>query len=274
MDTFYILCRPDPASSNIGASLIEEGQFGPEARADGMELFRSGADCLVTIDTIHIHREGLDSQIGEVFGISPGRLVFMSTHRSRSNTPAITFHPIGNYGEALLGGRPGTLVPSCPELMTGTMLAMNRTGHAGYQITYEATHHGPHIETPALFAEIGSGEEQWRDADAGREVARALLLKEEPEGINAVGVGGGHYCSRFVEIARKRKVNFGHFIPNHNLHLLDEKVAQELAEKSPRTSHFVVHEDRKHTESIERVGQLLEAAGLKKLDHSLSPFRK
>ena len=34
----------------------------------------------------------------------------MSTHRSESNTPAITFHPIGNYGGKALRSRIGVVM--------------------------------------------------------------------------------------------------------------------------------------------------------------------
>ncbi len=274
MNTVFVLCTLDPASRNIGGSLQRKGGFAPEASEGGKVLYRSDGSYMIAIDSIHIHREDLDREIEEDFGIKPGRLIFMSTHRSESNTPAITFHPIGNYGEAKLGGENGVLVPSCPELMTGAVLAMDAVEHQGYQVTFEATHHGPRLSTPAMFAEIGSDENAWNDGRAGEAVAEALLAMKEQEGTNAVGIGGGHYCSRFKEIAQKRKVNFGHFISNHNLHSIDESAAAQLVEKSPRTRYFAVHEDRKHAEEIERVSSLLERAGLKRLDRSEIEVRR
>lgn len=257
----------------MGTKLLESGGFEKAASAHGMDLYASGSNFVVTIGNIHIHSEELDSKIEGALGISPDRFVFMSTHRSKTNTPAITFHPIGNYSEALLGGRPRTLAPSCPGLMTGLMLAMAGKKHDGYQVTYEATHHGPFMDRPSMFAEIGSDEQAWTDEEAGLAMSRVLLSTADAEGINAVGVGGGHYCARFKEIAQKRKVNFGHFIPNHALQFVDEGMAQEIAEKSPGTAHFAIHEDKKHREEIDRVASALEAAGLKRLDHSAAEFR-
>lgn len=274
MNTVFVLCEADPASQNVGRKLEKKGNFEFESAASGKHLYTSGRAYMVTIDSIHIHREGLDAEIEKDFGVRPDRIVFMSTHRSESNTPAITFHPIGNYGEAKLGGRVRALVPSCPELMTGFLLSMDATPHHGYQVTFEATHHGPALSTPAMFAEIGSDESAWRDGAAGNAVAEVLLGMKESEGTNAIGIGGGHYCSRFKEITQKRNINFGHFIPNHNLHLVDETLAAEVAEKSPRTAFFAVHEDKKHAAEIERVAGLLEGAGLKRLAHSEVGFRK
>lgn len=271
--TVFVLCGIDPASRNIGGSLMAKGGFAREAAAGDKELFRSGSTYIVSIGSIHIYRENLDSEIRSDFGLAPDRIVFMSTHRSVSNTPAITFHPIGNYGDAELGGRPGSLVASCPELMTGSMLAMGEGDHHGYQVTYEATHHGPYLQTPAMFAEIGSDEKAWNDREAGSSVAGTLLAMKESPGINAIGIGGGHYCARFREIAQKRRINFGHFIPNHNLHLIDGRGARELIGKSPRTEYFAVHEDRKHAKQIERVASLMEDAGLRRLDHAAAAVR-
>ncbi len=273
MNTVFILCEADPASQNVGRKLEKKAGFILESTASGKHLYRSERGFMVSIDSIHIHREGLDAEIERDFGLKPDRLVFMSTHRSESNTPAITFHPIGNYGGARLGGRARTLVPSCPELMTGALLSMNASPHQSYQVTFEATHHGPALSTPAMFAEIGSDESAWMDGAAGNSVAEVLLAMKEAEGTNAIGIGGGHYCSRFKEIAQKRRINFGHFIPNHNLHLVDETVAAEVADKSPRTAFFAVHEDRKNSAEIERVAKLMEGAGLKRLDHSAADFR-
>ncbi len=273
LNTVFVLCTPDPASSNVGGQLKKLGGFEKEASAGGKELFASRDAMIVSIDSIHIHREGLDDEIERDFGLRPDRLVFMSTHRSATNTPAITFHPIGNYGEARLGGMPCEAVPSCPELMTGLLLSMQAKEHDGYQVTYEATHHGPHLRTPALFAEIGSDENAWRDEEAGGRLAAVLLSMSESEGVNAIGIGGGHYCSRFKEIAQKRKINFGHFIPNHSLPSIDEKVASMIAERSPGTAHYVIHEDRKNMDGIERVAGLMEAAGLRRLDHQSAELR-
>lgn len=274
MSTVFILCSIDPASSNIGSALISRGGFEKEAESGGKLLYRGRRELIVSIDSIHIHREKLDSEIEKDFGIRPDRMVFMSTHRSVSNTPAITFHPIGNYGDAELGGEKARLVPSMPEIMTGGLLAMSLSDHTGYQVTFEATHHGPLLEVPAMFVEIGSDENAWHDGRAGESVARVLDGLQPSEGVNAIGVGGGHYCARFKDIASRRLVNFGHFIPNHSLPSIDDSVAAELLEKSPRTEHFAVYEDRKNLKEIERVASLLEAQGLKRLEHSGLPLRQ
>lgn len=36
----------------------------------------------------------------------------------------------------------------------------------GFDVTLEATHHGPWVDTPCLFAEIGSSEGEWQRSDA------------------------------------------------------------------------------------------------------------
>lgn len=50
-----------------------------------------------------------------------------------------------------------------------------------YQVTQEATHHGPYVDIPACFVEIGSTEVDWPDPDAGRIWAEVL--------VNDLGIG-------------------------------------------------------------------------------------
>ena len=43
-----------------------------------------------------------------------------------------------------------------------------------YKVTMEATHHGPLIEKPCIFIEIGSTEAEWTDRIAGFVVAKTI----------------------------------------------------------------------------------------------------
>mgnify|MGYP001136811958 CR=1 FL=1 len=46
----------------------------------------------------------------------------------------------------------------------------------GYEVMYEATHHGPtDIPLPSCFIELGSTEKEWNDRIAARAVAQAVL---------------------------------------------------------------------------------------------------
>ena len=89
------------------------------------------------------------------------------------------------------------------------------------QVTFEATHHGPTLNAPAMFCEIGSSEEQWDRQDAAQAMAdlfqKGLGLGNEdaagrgvgdwaaaPPGTPVlVGLGGGHYAPRHGDVVRQ-----------------------------------------------------------------------
>jgi D-aminoacyl-tRNA deacylase len=107
--------------------------------------------------------------------------------------------------------------------MTQTLRALARArdleGYAA-EVTFEATHHGPRLESPAFFVELGSDATAWEDPTGGRTVARAVheaLRTAVPDYPVAVGLGGGHYAPRFTEAALTRRVHYGHLWPRYHM---------------------------------------------------------
>ncbi|MDY6779817.1 MAG: D-aminoacyl-tRNA deacylase, partial [Halobacteria archaeon] len=87
------------------------------------------------------------------------------------------------------------------------------------------------IETPSLFAEVGSGEEEWEDDEAAKVVGRGILslttdteVKDEKETRTAVGVGGGHYAPRFTRLALETETEFGHIAAGYAVEEIDEEM--------------------------------------------------
>jgi D-aminoacyl-tRNA deacylase len=265
----FIVSRQDNASVNIGRKIMGLGRWSGEREEAGMRLFASGCFRLVEIGGIHIHQEHLDRTIEESLGFRPSLIVFLSTHRSESNTPAATIHPVGNYGRAELGGMSRKIVPSSAAFMTGRLIQMkNEFADTRYGVTFEATHHGPYVDVPSLFAEIGSDETAWQDGEAATRLARALLEGRDSEGVTAIGIGGGHYCPRFGEMAVKRKINFSHFVPNHSLNLVDGTLADEIVEKSDGAKCFVVHSSKKFEDELHSAEKLFRDRGLEVIEPS------
>jgi D-aminoacyl-tRNA deacylase len=133
----------------------------------------------------------------------------------------LTVHPIGNYGKAEMGGRDRTLVPSAPREMTLALKELvKRAAGLKYQVSLEATHHGPYLRTPTFYIEIGSDEEAWKEPEPGRVIAEAIF-EVLTAGISAdpiaVGIGGGHYVPRITDVAREKKIAFGHMLPSYAL---------------------------------------------------------
>lgn len=101
-------------------------------------------------------------------------ILFLSKHVSTAGTASLTVHPIGiPYQEenSRSGGMPGRCSPPSNHigaLMRSVYTESKAKGLDKYfKITLEATHHGPYVEIPTCFVEIGSTEEEWANEEAG-----------------------------------------------------------------------------------------------------------
>ena len=175
-----IASEADTASINLRDRLLEMAEWKKDGEFDGKNIWHLSKDygnfCLsgtrlITIEKLHIHAEGIDRKWVEETGIDVKNVVFLSRHKAASGRPSLTVHPIGNWGKADYGGQEGRVSGASPQWMTGLLLSIYRNRLPGYDVCFEATHHGPLIDKPTMFLEIGSGEEQWEL----REPAEALF---------------------------------------------------------------------------------------------------
>jgi len=215
----FLCSIPDPASLNIRDRLLEIGGWVPIDNFDDEPVYRWGNALLASMTRLHLHADDIDVTLRDALGLKPDVIVFLSKHESASRKRTLTVHPIGNFSDAQLGGQPKTLVPAASHHMTAALRGLKtEVGKTGipYDVSFEATHHGPYLSTPSFFAEIGSDAKAWTDPQAGRAVAGALMsaLKVREETI-AIGVGGGHYAPRHTEVALRKNVSFGHIIPRY-----------------------------------------------------------
>ena len=188
------------------------------------------------------------------------RILVLSPHRSKTGIPTLTTHTPGNWGNAGLGGEPNTLNIAQPNLMRKLIRNIEKYrkqyGLEKYSTTYEVDHHGPTIENPITFVEIGSTEKQWADKKAGEVIARAVLdsLGDEHETQdNYFAIGGGHYSEKFTRRVldpkkyRLKEFSIGHILPNHNIEEL-ENMFQQAIEKSTEKINGVII-DKKSTKA-------------------------
>lgn len=183
----------------------------------------------------HIHDEHLDERLPSRLRAQRPTLVFPSIHRSERNVPCLTVHPLGNFGDsAEVGGRPHLLDPTDPLLMANTLRALaEQGGGAGLTATFEATHHGPELELPAMFVEIGYGTDPSPPPAAVRVLSELLPHITRASGDRiALAVGGGHYAPHFTDLALKRRWALGHIISRHALTTLDGAMARLAFERS------------------------------------------
>lgn len=262
---------PDEASVNIRQALLGIAGWAAVGEFEGREVLGREDSLLVQIDSLHLYSDGIDHRVRESTGLDIDDVIFLSRHRAASGIHTLTVHPIGNYEKAELGGRDRTLVPSSPRLMTGVLKRLTReSAGTGFKVSFEVTHHGPHLDTPALFVEIGSDESMWGDKVAARAVAASVLSPDSVAGPVAIGVGDGHYAPRFSEVILTKEVSFGHMIPNYAIeNVADEDVRRciEMARDGTKGAECVYIQrksmKRSRATSIRRI---VEDIGLRLVD--------
>ena len=198
-----VVSRADEASVAIGEQLRELADWtddGDVLRRDGVELRE--------FDEWHVELDGVADAFSD-----PDLVVFASRH-SGDTGPLLTAHHTGNFGPGEFGGDDYALAETAPEAHHRLLDGFREHAPDGYEVGMECTHHGPTAAgVRSLFAELGSGEGEWRDDEAARAVARAILDLEgvDPRGGRSlVGFGGGHYVPRPTRIVADTGWGFGH----------------------------------------------------------------
>lgn len=223
----------DPASMNIRARLLERPGWSERGAFEGHPALAKDDFRMVQVDRIHLEEDLIDERAAAALGEPVEVLIFASRHRAESRIPTLTVHPIGNYSAAEYGGKPGTLCDSSPQLMTSALRTLAKKAEGmGFNVSFETTHHGPSVNSPTFYIEIGSYEELWGREDAADAIAESMLAIRDERHPTIVCVGGGHYAPRFTEVALSRKVAVGHMAANYALDALDERMIAQMSEKS------------------------------------------
>ena len=175
-------------------------------------------------------------------------IIFVSKHKSSANEKAITVHTVGNFNEAKFGGEVGKISKTSALFIKQIIENINeqakKSDLKSYAITMEATHHGPFIEKPCVFVEIGSTETEYGDKRAGFIVAKAILetmekFRENPYNEIAVAIGGPHYCPNFNKLQLESNVAISHVIPQYSFPLTEDMIL-EAVKKTEEDLDFVI----------------------------------
>jgi D-aminoacyl-tRNA deacylase len=166
-------------------------------------------------------------------------IVFISRHSSASGTPTLSVHTPGNFSAAELGGLPRTVSVSPATAMQTALKALKRYQeemNLDYAVSYECTHHGPSLNVPTMFVELGSSIQQWNDVNAAEAVAHAAMEAiaefNVPERVAVLGIGGPHYNQRFTKMALDGEVIFGHMVAKYAVPWLDAEILSQCVERT------------------------------------------
>src|SRR3989339_717861 len=155
-------------------------------------------------------------------------IIFASRHKSEKNEKSICIHAPGNFRETRLGGEDGKLSMTSALFMKQTFGKLNKIANENnlknYKVTMEVTHHGPLINKPCMFIEIGSTILEWKD----KKVAFAI------------GIGGGHYCPIFNKLQLNSNIAFSHIIPKYALPLTKEMIMRAISNTDEEVDFVVL----------------------------------
>jgi D-aminoacyl-tRNA deacylase len=269
-----LLCsKSDIASVNIRDALLNLGGWKEKGAHEGEPCYSRGEDLLATIQEVHLFADNIDVQVSKSCGSNIDAVVFLSRHKAASGIPTLTVHPIGNFTKADFGGRPGTLVKALPDMMTSALRDLTRNAAGlGFQVSFEVTHHGPYLETPTMYIEIGSSEDNWGNEEAAKAIATTLLSSNLIVAPKVIGIGGGHYAPRFSEVVATKRASFGHMITNHFADHADDDAmiaAVRMAlENSDGAEMVYIHKKSMTRARATHLRHLVESMGAKAIDSS------
>ena len=268
----------DPASTNIKKGLLEQSKWEEVNSFFDNPVYKNSTMkdiIIVTINDSKIRHENLEKELEENLGLKPTQAIFLSRHRSKTGEPTLTTHPIGNYADAKFGGKPKTLVTSSPLLMTDLLRAINKNAQKAkicHKVCFEVTHHGPYMNIPTTFVEVGSTEEEWKKQEPANVISKSILeqLSSYSDDVKTknspvlIGIGGGHYAPRFTDIALEKNISFGHMIPTYQIDAgnIDEEIFEKAISATPNLKGVYFHKKELKKSQVTQLRKWFEEKGI------------
>jgi len=234
-----VTSKRDPASMNITKQLLENYPFETcKENFKGAQVY-TFKKSEQNVKLVVLNEELVYAQ--DITDFSPvlELTIFLSRHSSEKGIPTLSVHTPGNFGKADLGGLPKKLsIAPANAMRTAlkTMAKLVKENILAYKVSYECTHHGPSLDKPAMFVELGSTPKQWEDTEAAKVIAHAVMetVKNfgKREAQTVIGIGGPHYNEKFTKIALESNIAFGHIIPKYAIPEVDEDILRQCIEKT------------------------------------------
>ena len=217
-----LVAYKDDSAGNNMAEFISQG-----LDKDG-DIFRGKKFDLLIIPSPVISADWLEEKFDY------DNYVFLSKHAAESGVLALTCHSTGNFDYAKFGGNSKQLAIPFASFQKVYLqnLWNKRNDFSNFQITIEATHHGPtNLNKPCIFIEIGTTQKQWNDKELCSSIAEIikktyeLPTKQFPI---AICFGGTHYSEKFTNEVINGKFALGTVIPKYALEFLNKSLFQHL----------------------------------------------
>jgi D-aminoacyl-tRNA deacylase len=178
-------------------------------------------------------------------------IIIPSQHKSLKNIRSLTVHAAGNFDTNDYGGAKNKMTLYDGKYARGVLMNINKYAQGlNFEVTYEATHHGPYSENPLLFVEIGSSDLEYGDKEIGYMMARAIYESYGEEAEIYCGIGGMHYSSKFTKMAINEGLAFGHIASKYRFASLTPDSLNEMFQKSIGAEGFLI--ENKSFDSLQK----------------------
>jgi len=177
-------------------------------------------------------------------------IVFLSVHKSKDNKPSLCLHAPGNLRNANFGGKEGKVCMTSAFIMKYLFQRLNYFAQENeivkerYNVSLEATHHGPLTNIPCCFLEIGSTDEEYNDVNAIGVVVKTIIslqnYKINYSWIPAIAIGGPHYAPNFNKIQLNSNYAISHIIPNYSLPLTESMLTEAEAKTLEHVKNVLI----------------------------------
>lgn len=265
--TVILASTTDLASRTLADALVEgQGFQSTGVNLLGNAVYQRDSLLLARYEGIIVHPPPLDDYF------NPQGYIFLSRHSAESGIASLTAHTTGNFSqEARFGGSGRELGRADPSLLKNYLMALwkLRDRVKGYEITMEATHHGPtSLQKPVLFVELGSSEKYWGDKKAANVIGEALVesLKEKRIWSKvAIGFGGTHYPEKFTKLVIEGDLAFAFVAPKYALQYVDGGMFGQMLQRSAAPVRYAVLDWKGLGTHKEKVLGLVRQFGLEEI---------
>jgi D-aminoacyl-tRNA deacylase len=206
-------------------------------------------------------------------------IIFASRHSSINELPCYCCHATGNWNKAEFGGIDNKLSLSSAFILRETLILLNKQNELpSFQ---EISHHGPLINTPHIFIEIGSTEKEWTNKNYGNFISKTIInlidLLHNFEDVNsfinkyktinpnvnvAIGLGGLHYMQNFSKLILNKNIAISHACPKYLLDYFNENMLNEVISKTLEKIDFFIL-DWKSLQNKEEIIKILNKNNIK-----------
>ena len=231
----------DIASYNQAKYLLAKFNWEDIGAVEGKSAYQYNDVRMWMFESGILFEDDIDKRWFNQTGELVSEVIFPSRHAAASGKPSLTLHPIGvphliKDEQPKFGGKSGYAAPPSTRLSSWWKMLQNYVEGTDlanqFELTLEVTHHGPWLEVPALFIEIGSTEETWPHEGAAELLASIISDgmgftsgknvglwdgNENAGELVLVTLGGGHYAPRANKLASMDGIWLGHMLATYAL---------------------------------------------------------